>query len=99
MSAQLSLSNQTLSLMGVINFDNAEKVYQEGLILLKQAAAPVVLLDLSAFNSSNTISLAVFVQWLRAMSAQCQLKLVHMPEKMRDIIEASNLLEVFDLTT
>ena len=97
MPAQFSLSNQTLSLMGVINFDNAEKVYQEGLALLKQVVAPVVLLDLSAFNSSNTISLAVFVQWQRVIVEKSQFKLIHVPEKMRDIIEASNLLEAFAL--
>lgn len=83
--------------MGVINFDNAEKVYQEGLALLKQVVAPVVLLDLSAFNSSNTISLAVFVQWQRVIVEKSQFKLIHVPEKMRDIIEASNLLEAFAL--
>lgn len=92
MATQFNWSQPTLSLSGEIHFDNAEQVYQDGLGLLKQASVSTVYLDLSAFKTSNTISLAVFVQWIRALGNTTQLKLVNIPEKMRDIIQASSLL-------
>ena len=92
MATQLNWSQPTLSLLGDIHFDNAEQVYQDGLRLLRQASVSTVYLDLSGFNTSNTISLAVFVQWIRALG-NVRLKLVNIPEKMRDIIQAYNLLD------
>jgi phospholipid transport system transporter-binding protein len=96
MSATLRLDGQTLVVAGYINFDNAEQVYRQGIQLLSGLAKQNVLLDLSQLQSSNTIGLAVFIQWLRNASIQ-HLKLVNVPEKMTDIIRASSLLEIFDL--
>lgn len=93
MATQFNWSQPTLSLSGEIHFDNAEQVYQDGLCLLKNANVATIYLDLSGFATSNTISLAVFVQWIRALGAGVHLKLVNIPEKMRDIIQASNLLD------
>ena len=93
MATQFNWSQPTLSLSGEIHFDNAEQVYQDGLRLLKNASVTTIYLDLSGFATSNTISLAVFVQWIRALGGGVHLKLVNIPEKMRDIIQASNLLD------
>ncbi len=93
MATEFSWSPPTLSLSGEIHFDNAEQVYQSGLGLLKQANTAVIYLDLSSFKTSNSISLAVFVQWIRYFEGHMQLKLVNIPEKMRDIIQASSLLD------
>lgn len=96
MSATLRLDGQTLFVAGFINFDNAEQVYRQGVQLLSGLVKQNVSLDLSQLQSSNTIGLAVFIQWLRNASLQ-HVQLVNVPEKMRDIIQASNLLEIFDL--
>lgn len=93
MTTEFNWSAPNLSLSGEIHFDNAEQVYQDGLKLLKQASASTIYLDLSGFKTSNSISLAVFVQWIRYFEGRVQLKLINIPEKMRDIIQASSLLE------
>lgn len=96
MSATLRLDGQTLFVSGYINFDNAEQVYRQGVQLLSGLTQKSILLDLSQLQSSNTVGLAVFIQWLRNATIQ-HLQLVNVPAKMRDIVSASNLLDVFDL--
>ncbi|XID75082.1 STAS domain-containing protein [Alkanindiges sp. WGS2144] len=97
MTAQLSLHNQVMTLTGSVNFDNAAQVYQQGLLLLKQQTSWPVYIDLSALTSSNTITLAVFVQWLRQGLAGQQLYLQKVPAKMQAIIGASSLMQSFGL--
>lgn len=97
MNATLRLENQTLFVSGAIDFDNAEQVYRQGINLMGGKTMQGTQLDLSQLTSSNTISLAVFVQWLRNCTSTQQMKMVNVPPKMRDIIEASSLLEPFGL--
>jgi phospholipid transport system transporter-binding protein len=97
MAAQLSVQDQVLFLKGSIEFDNAADVYEQGLKLLKQQNQWPIYIDLSSLNSSNTIALAVFVQWLRQCSASQPVYLQQVPPKMQAIIQASNLMAEFGL--
>ncbi len=94
-AAQLSLDNNVMKLSGDINFDNATEIYQQGLALLKQQTSWPLAVDLSALRSSNTITLAIFVQWVRQCRVGQKIVLQHTPEKMQAIITASNLQAAF----
>lgn len=91
----LSLQDCTMRLSGSIHFENAAQIYQQGLLMLQQQQKWPLLLDLSGLEASNTIALAVFVQWVRQCRAGQQIILQHTPEKMQAIINASNLQAAF----
>ena len=63
--------------------------------MLQQQKKWPLLLDLSGLQASNTIALAVFVQWVRQCKVGQQIVLQHTPEKMQAIIDASNLQAAF----
>lgn len=91
----ISLQDQTMRLSGSIHFENAAQIYQQGLLMLQQQKKWPLLLDLSGLQASNTIALAVFVQWVRQCKVGQQIVLQHTPEKMQAIIDASNLQAAF----
>ena len=84
-----------MRLSGSIHFENAAQIYQQGLLLLQQQKKWPLLLDLSGLQASNTIAVAVFVQWVRQCKVGQQIVLQHTPEKMQAIIDASNLQAAF----
>lgn len=90
MTADLTRHEQRLLLSGAVTFGNAQQLYQRGLPLLS-AAQPPTELDLSQLSQSNTIALAVIVQWLRQLKPTQSLQLVNVPEKLQAIMRASNL--------
>ena len=90
MSASLTRQDNALLLSGAVTFANANAIYQQGLPLLTASQAPTVL-DLSQLSQSNTIVLAVLVQWLRQLKPTQSLQLVNVPEKLQAIMRASNL--------
>lgn len=94
-AVQLSLEQDVLRLNGSIQFDNAAQVYQQGLALLKAHTNWPLKVDLSELKVSNSIALAVFVQWVRQCGAGQHIVLQHTPEKMQAIIAASNLESAF----
>lgn len=102
MPARVTAKGQEWILDGSIGFDNAAQIYQQGLSCLKQQAQWPVYIDLAALQSSNSITLAVFVQWLRRCSdqkgaVQQALFLKNVPAKMQAIIQASSLAAEFGL--
>lgn len=90
MTADLTRHEQRLLLSGAVTFGNAKQLYQHGLSLLG-AAQPPTQLDLSQLSQSNTIALAVIVQWLRQIKPTQSLQLINVPEKLQAIMRASNL--------
>ena len=84
-----------MRLSGSIHFGNAAQIYQQGLLMLQQQKKWPLLLDLSGLQASNTIALAVFVQWVRRCKVGQQIVLQHKPEKMQSIIDSSNLQAAF----
>jgi len=90
MSASLTRQDNALLLSGAVTFANANAIYQQGLPLLTASQAPTVL-DLSQLSQSNTIVLAVLVQWLRQLKPTQSLQLQHVPDKLQAIMRASNL--------
>lgn len=90
MSASLIRQEHVLLLSGTVTFGNAKALYQQALPLLNAATPPSVL-DLSQLSQSNTIALAVIVQWLRQLKPTQSLQLQHVPDKLRAIMRASNL--------
>ncbi|RYY78633.1 MAG: STAS domain-containing protein [Moraxellaceae bacterium] len=93
MVAQLKVQDQVLFVTGSIGFDNAPAIYKQGLNLLQQQNQWPIALDLSGLTSSNTIALAVFVQWLRQRKVGQGFYLKEVPQKMQAIIKASNLAD------
>ena len=56
---------------------------------------PMITIDLAQLTQSHTVLLAVIVQWVRGLSAQQRIHLENVPAKMKSIIQASRLEEVF----
>ncbi len=94
MSAQLSETNHTLTLSGVVDFNNANALYEQGLRWLKGSSSQALTLDLSALEQSNSLTLAIILQWIRHLAPQQRLILRNTPLKLADIMQASNLKEV-----
>lgn len=90
MTVTLTCQDQHLLLSGVVTFHNAQALYQQGLPILN-ASSPPKTLDLSQLSQSNTIALAVIVQWLRQLKPAQSLQLQHVPDKLQAIMRASNL--------
>lgn len=93
MSAQVSLTGQILSVMGELTFANAHAVYQQGQRLLQQQPAKTLTIDLAGLTHSNTLTLAVLVQWIRGLP-NARVGLTHVPDKLIAIIHASNLAQL-----
>lgn len=92
--AQLTLQDTRLQFGGVVHFDNAQKVCDAGLKLLKTAPKAITI-DMSQLQSSSSVVVAILVSWLRTSSQQQQvLQFCHMPEKLRAIISVSGLTDV-----
>ena len=92
--AQLTLQETRLLLGGVVHFDNAQKVCDEGLKLLKTAPKTITI-DMSQLQSSSSVVVAILVSWLRVASQNQQTLLFgNMPEKLRAIISVSGLTDV-----
>lgn len=87
--AQLSLTGQQLSIIGEVNFDNADQVLQQGLVLIKNMQSPLSI-NLSQLVQGNSLVLAVIVQWLRSRSGQT-VTISAVSPKMQGVIRASNL--------
>lgn len=90
MTVRLIRQDDVLLLSGAVTFANAKSLYQQGLPLLAVNLPPTVL-DLSQLSQSNTIVLAVIVQWLRQLKPTQSLQLQQVPDKLKAIMRASNL--------
>lgn len=91
MTATLVFAEQTLQLRGVVDFNNAEAIYQQGLTWLKQQSAAQLRFDLSGLQSGNTVTLAVLMQWLRQLNRTQQVQITHAPSQLQAIMHASSL--------
>ena len=91
--AQLSLHETRLLFGGVVHFDNAAKVCDDGLKLLKTAPKAITI-DMQQLQSSHSVVVAILVSWTRAASkSQQRLSFANMPEKLRAMISVSGLTE------
>jgi len=57
---------------------------------LQQQASKTVTIDLGGLTHSNTLTLAVVVQWIRGLPTT-QVFLAHVPDKLAAIMQASSL--------
>lgn len=92
-AATLTLQDSRLHFGGVVHFDNAERVCNDGLKLLQQAPRQLVI-DMQTLESSTSIVVAILLSWTRmASKAQQTLHIAHMPDKLRAIISVSGLTD------
>lgn len=89
--AHLELTKNQLIIAGKIDFENADKLYQQGLNLLKPVHEWPVLIDLSQVEKGNTLLLAIILQWLKHCPDMHSLQLSQVPAKMQGILQASHL--------
>jgi anti-anti-sigma factor len=91
--AQLRLQETRLHLGGVVHFDNAEKICNDGLKLLKNAPKQITI-DMQHLQSSHSVVLAILVSWTRAAhQAKQSLLMANMPDKLRALIKVSGLTD------
>ena len=86
----VELRDQELYLQGKINAENAEKVYQQGWIIVSEQTQPLVV-NLSQLEQGSTLALAVLVRWLRQTPQAQGLVFKAVPNKMLNIIQACHL--------
>ena len=94
-TASLTLAGSTLSIIGSVHFDNANLTYRDGKKILETLNTPLITIDLAQLTQSHTVLLAVIVQWVRGLSAQQRIHLENVPAKMKSIIQASRLENIF----
>lgn len=91
MVATIAWQDNQLCLNGQIDFNNAAKIYQQGLVYIKQCTHFPIQVNLAQTQQASTLLLAIVIQWLRICPNMQSLKLIAVPEKMQGIIRASNL--------
>lgn len=96
-ATELVATEQGLQIKGSIDFDNAANIFSKGKMLLERQAANHLQVDLAQLGDSNTIALAVLVQWLRAFEPRQDIQLINVPDKLQAIIKTANLTEAFGL--
>lgn len=87
----VKLVNDRITVVGHIDFHNANQIYLSGLVLVKAHQKFPIFVDLSQLAQGNTLALAICIQWLRHCPNTESLKLLAVPAKMQGIIRASNL--------
>lgn len=89
--SQVNLLNGKLKVSGPIDFDSADRIYQEGLNTLKAVQNWPVIVDLTDVDHANTLLLAIILQWLKQCPDTNSIRIGEMPLKMKGILEASHL--------
>ncbi|GAB3048242.1 STAS domain-containing protein [Acinetobacter apis] len=87
---ELYVKDQQLMLVGQIDFNNAEHVYQQGLKIIQSHPLPLVI-NGEALEHGSTLALAVFVQWVRHVPHTHDLVFKALTKKMLNILQASHL--------
>lgn len=87
----ICFNQQELWVSGKINYDNAEKYYQDGLTLIREKNQYPLVVNLAELEQGSTLALAVLVQWLRQMPDTQSLHFKAVPEKMIKIIQSCHL--------
>lgn len=99
MTVQLRFQEGRLQLGGVVNFDNASDVCNQGLVHLRDAGS-LIIVDLQGLQSGGSIDVAVLLQWVRAAArAKKQIRFDHVSAKLQAIIRVSGLKDVLLLVT
>lgn len=95
-SAQLYISENRLSLVGVLDFTNAMAIYKQSLPLFTSSHHDVVI-DLAGLMSANSIILAMLVNWIRmADKSNKKLRLDNLSREIESLLIASRLNQLFE---
>ena len=88
-----------ITLAGIIDFDNAEEVDGkiQDIILRKCGQNFTFTIDLRELELSNTVIIALMLTWKRLTLAQggATLSFANIPEKLRETITFSRVLDLF----
>ena len=84
-------------LKGVVNFNNAYTVRVAVEQFIKQHKKGVCFIDFSKVPNTKSVILSLLVCWARlAQEHDTRLRFVNLTDKIRELIEISNLQAVFD---
>lgn len=84
------------ALRGAVDSANADRCLAQGLDQLAALAPGDCICDLSGLSTGNSVTAAVLMAWRRAAAQRQQtLTLTAIPERLKAILQASNLLIVF----
>lgn len=87
----IELIGQELHVSGMIDYNNAEEYYQQGIIVLNSHLSLPIVVNLSKLEQGSTLALAVLIQLLRQTPKANGLVFKAVPEKMMKIIQACHL--------
>ena len=89
----MNAERNLLSLEGMVSFDTAARLANEGRRLLTQADKNGALsIDVRRVQNSSSATLTVVLEWWRALDAlQLSLKAIYFPEQMEPLVSLSGL--------
>lgn len=91
-TATVERDGTTLRIVGELDFDSVADLWATTGSLFEIAVEPVVQIDLSGVQRSNSAGVALLVEWLRqAQSRQSKLVFSNMPAQMRAIVRVVDL--------
>lgn len=97
MTAHIRCQEGRLQLGGVVHFDNAQTICEQGLARIRESGSLVVV-DLHDLESGGSIDVAILLQWARgALSSGKQIRFDRVSDKLKAIIRVSGLTDVLPL--
>jgi phospholipid transport system transporter-binding protein len=83
----------TLQIRGELNFNSVAQLYQLGAELM--AKQPIRQIDLTGVTHSNSVGLALLLEWMRTIKQQGQkVSFINMPANLQAAAEIYGVLEV-----
>ena len=91
--ADITLDNQTLYLIGDLDFYNVMSVYEKSLVLLKNN--PAYHIDFSGLKTSDSAGIALILEWLKlAKHHHKKIQLNNLSANLQSIANVSGLREL-----
>ncbi|MBK8970249.1 MAG: STAS domain-containing protein [Hahellaceae bacterium] len=91
-------SMPVLSVIGIVNFDNAPQVWEQGQMLIREKASAAVTVDVGQISSANSALFSVLLRWMAQAHAQSLAFTIRgVSSKLMDVARVSGLETVLPL--
>ena len=88
---EIKIENNTLKLSGDLDFNNAMVIFNEGARFIANSTQDVIV-DFSGLVSSNSVVVALIINWMRAASeAGVTLQLLQVSPEISSLVKAAGL--------
>ena len=96
MTQFISTKDSKIFVDGILNYDTVKRVFDESLPALSQQKK--IQFDFSHVTKANSAALALMIEWKKyAKKHSMQISFENIPEKLKLILNASNLNNLFSI--